>query len=245
MLDSEIPSPGELVRHAYRTLEAEREALFRIAVIPVFLQFMIVLLLGRHEKIDLMLLLALVLNLVPVTLFDVAWLRRLLRADAGDPPLPFRWTQRHTGFAVRLALLYLVVFIVFMLPSLLMRQIPASLITLLLFASVVIVFLVILRFSLFFVARAFDHPCELMQSWAATQAGAGRFFWGAVFTFLPAFLVLGIVAGIADGIGIAAALPLVTALVLIVITFIAHALLLAVIARVYEIRMTGLREAEF
>jgi hypothetical protein len=56
---------------------------------------------------------------------------------------------------------------------------------------------------------------------------------------------LGIVAGIAESTGIGSALPLVIDLLAVVISLIAHALLLAVIARVFEIRLMGFRREEF
>src|SRR5262245_50905550 len=245
MLDSEIPSPGDLVRYAYRTIEVERETLFRIGVIPVFLQFLITVLIGPREHFDFELLLALILNLVPATLFDVAWLRRLLGADAGDPLLPYRWTQRHTGFAGRLALLLAIVTAGFFVALLLMSWLPDSLLTLLLFAGSIFAFFIVLRLSPFFVARAFDSHCDFARAWAATRNGAGRFFWGAIFAFLPGFIVLGILAGMAESTGIGQMLPLVTVLVAVVINLLAHALLLAVIARVFEIRMMGFHTMEF
>jgi hypothetical protein len=244
MLDDEIPSPRDLVRYAYRKLEAEREALFRIGVIPVFLQFMITVLFGPREHLDLAFVLALALNLIPTTLFDVAWLRRLLGADANDPLLPYRWTQRHTGFVGRLAILLGIVVGAFGAAVFVFAWLPDHLRTILLIVGSVSAFFVILRLSPFFVARAFDGHCDLAQAWAATRSGAGRFFWGAAFSFLPGFIVLGIVAGIAESTGIGSALPLVTSLLAVVISLIAHALLLAVIARVFEIRLMGFRKGE-
>jgi len=245
MSDREIPSPGELARHAYRKIEAEREALFRIGAIPVALQFLIAVLIGPLSQSDPMLLVVAALNMIPVTLFDVAWLRHLLRAAGGDPPLPYRWTRRHTGFAARLAALYILMIIAAIPASFVAAIFPLTVIALLAFLLGVVFFYAFLRFSLFFTARAFDQEISLQQSWAATRDGAGRFFWGAAFSFLPGFIVLMIVFSIAKGTGFAAAFPLVTTLAASAVYYLCNALLLAVIARVYEIRVTGFREAEF
>ena len=101
MHSGEIPAPGELFRHAFRRLKTEQDHLFRIAVIPTLLYFLIFVFLRPLEQDLPALLLPLALILIPETLFDVAWLRWILGAGADDPPLPFRWTLRHTGYCGR------------------------------------------------------------------------------------------------------------------------------------------------
>jgi hypothetical protein len=245
MFDDEIPSPGALLRDAYRTIERQSADLFRIAVIPVFLEFLILILISQVNAGDFALTLTAVLMIVPFTLFDVAWLRHLLGAGTDDPPLAYRWTQRHTGFAGRLLLVNILISAGALPLAILASAFPSGLGRLLMLAGIIAGFYFLLRLSFFIVARAFDRSCEFMQSWAATKAGAGRFFWGAVFTILPATVVLAIVAEIANATGIGAALPRVMILLVATATFIWRALLFAVIARVFEIRMMGFRRAEF
>jgi len=245
MLDSEIPSPGDLVRYAYRKLEAEREALFRIAVIPVFLEFLILLVLFKADMGDLSMTLIAVLTLIPLTLFDVAWLRHLLGAGAGDPRLPYRWTPRHTGFAGRLLLLNILVSVAALPLAILASLLPVDLGRLLMLAGFVAAGYFLLRLSFFVVARAFDRSCDFLQSWTATKAGAGRLFWGVVFAILPILLVLAVVAEIAHATGIGAALPHVIMLLAAAANFVLRALPMAIVARVFELRMMGFQRAEF
>lgn len=245
MLDSEIPSAGDLVRYAYRKLEAEQEALFRIAVIPVFLEFLILVVLFQADMGDLTMTLIAVLTIIPFTLFDVAWLRHLLGAGAGDPKLPYRWTPRHTGFAGRLLLLNILLSVAALPLAILASLLPLELGRLLMLAGFVAGCYFLLRLSFFVVARAFDRSCDFLQSWTATKAGAGRFFWGVVFAILPIMVVLAIVAEIAHATGIGAALPHIIMLVTAAATFVLRSLLLAIIARVFEIRMMGFQRAEF
>lgn len=237
MHDSEIPSPRELVRHAYSRLEAERDQLFRIAVIPVLLQFIVLALLHLRERGLSTLLLAAALTLVAFTLFDVAWLRRLLGADAHDPPLTYRWTARHTGFVGRLLLIYLILMVVALPVALIAAMLPENLGLMLQAISAPLFFYVSLRLSPFMVARTVDGPCNLRQSWEGTRDGIWRFFWGAAFAVLPLTILVIMVREMMIAAGIAARLPLVMTLITTAAAFVIRALLLIVIARVYEVRM--------
>jgi hypothetical protein len=239
MPDREIPSPGELVRHAYRKVEAEREALFRIAAIPVALEFLISVLLRPQHLTDPLNLLAGIAILIPATLFDVAWLRRLLGADGTDPLLPYRWTRRQTGYLLRLAMLILLLLSPTWLLAMMVGPSSIGTLMLILLAGAIVYFFLFLRLSMFLIAQAVDQRCDLRQSWLATQQGAGRLFWGAAFVSLPVLIVAMVFVGVVDASGLARIFPLLTTLTLAVIQMIGRALFLAVIARVYEIRMTG------
>jgi hypothetical protein len=230
MDSSEIPAPGELFRHAYRRVRAERDHLFRIAVIPVALYFLALALLRPHQQDLPGTMLTLALVFIPMTLFDVAWLRWLLHAGAADPSLPFRWTRRHTGYLGRLiAAAMPVVFVAALFPE---NQRPIILIV-----SMPLFLYLSLRFSLFLVARTIDGVCDLRRSWVATRHGAWRFFWGAAFTTIPVLILLAVLGELVDVVGFAAMLPLVTMLLSSVASFALRALLLAVTAVVYDVKM--------
>jgi hypothetical protein len=239
MYNREIPSPRELVRHAYQRVEAERDQLFRIAVLPIFIYFLIFVFVQPQEQNLPAVLLVVVLAFVPETLFDVAWLRRLLGADGGDPPLPYRWTARHTGFIGRLAALHLMLIAVAIPVVIVASVLPQSLGFAFQFICIPLFFYISLRISLFLVARALDHDCDLRRSWEATRDGIWRFFWGVAFTVLPLMILVIMILELMIAIGIAKALPLVMILVTTAAAFLLRALLLVVIARIYEVRMIG------
>jgi hypothetical protein len=239
MSDREIPKPGELVRDAYRKVEAERQALFRIGAIPAALQFLIIVLLRPQDPGESATLIASLLNLIPATLFDVAWLRRLLGADSGDPLLPYRWGRRQTGYLVRFGLLILLLVFPIMFVAIAAGRISENAAAVLMIAGAIACFYVFLRLSLMLVARALDRPCDVRISWSATQEGAFRLFWSAAFVTLPVLLVGMTLIAIADTSGFALRFPLVTTLALVVIGLLLRSLFLAVVAQVYAIRIAG------
>lgn len=239
MPDRKIPSPGEFVRHAYRKIEAEREALFRIAAIPVALEFLISVLLRPQHLTDPLNFVVAATLLIPATLFDVAWLRRLLGADGADPLLPYRWTRRQTGYVLRLAMLSLLVLSPTWLFAMIVEPSSIGALLIMLLIGSIVYFFLFLRLSMFLVAQAVDQRCDLRLSWLATQEGAGRLFWGAAFVSLPVLIVAMVFLGVVVASGLARIFPLLTTLTLAVVQMIGRALFLAVIARVYEIRMTG------
>ncbi len=238
MDSSQIPAPGELFRHAYRRVRAERDHLFRIAVIPIALYFLVIALLQPYQQDLPGLLLSLALVLIPVTLFDVAWLRWLLGAGAADPPLPFRWTLRHTAYFGRLVALHLIL-IAAAVPLIVISSLfPGNLRPVFLIVCFPLFFYLSLRLSLFLVARTVDGACDLRRSWGATRDGAWRFFWGAAFTTMPLLILLAVIGELVDAIGFAARLPLVMMLFAAIAGFALRALLLDVTAQVYEVKMT-------
>ncbi|MFM9844775.1 MAG: hypothetical protein ACKVOI_17580 [Dongiaceae bacterium] len=240
MSDREIPSPGALVRDAYRKVEAERAALFRIAAIPAAMQFLIITLLHPQDPAEPSTFIASILNLIPATMFDVAWLRRLLGADAGDPLLPYRWGRRQTGYLVRFALLILLLAFPFMSIAIMLGQILGNAVAILMVAGAIGSLYVFLRLSMILVGQALDRSCDPRTSWSATQAGAFRLFWGAAFASLPVLLIGMTLIAIADTSGLALRFPLLTTLAVVVLGLVLRALFLAVVARVYGICMTGI-----
>jgi hypothetical protein len=237
MDSSEIPAPGELFRHAYRRVRAERDHLFRIAVIPVALYFLALALLRPHQQDLPGTMLTLALVFIPMTLFDVAWLRWLLHAGAADPSLPFRWTRRHTGYLGRLVALHLILIAAAMPVVFVAALFPENQRPIILIVSMPLFLYLSLRFSLFLVARTIDGVCDLRRSWVATRHGAWRFFWGAAFTTIPVLILLAVLGELVDVVGFAAMLPLVTMLLSSVASFALRALLLAVTAVVYDVKM--------
>ena len=239
MHSGEIPAPGELFRHAFRRLKTEQDHLFRIAVLPTLLYFLIFVFLRPLEQDLPELLLSLALILIPETLFDVAWLRWILGAGADDPPLPFRWTLRHTRYcgrrlAVRFILMAALV------PVIVIASIfPENLRPVVLSACLPLLFYLSLRFSLFVVARAIDGTCDLRRSWDATREGIWRFFWGAAFTAIPLLVLLAVIGELLNAAGIATTLPLAMMLLAATANFALRALLLAVTAQVYDVKMTN------
>ncbi len=240
MSDREIPSPGALVRDAYRKVEAEREALFRIAAIPAALQFLIITLLHPQEPGEPSMFIASILNLIPATMFDVAWLRRLLGADEGDPLLPYRWGRRQMGYLIRFALLILLLVFPVMFITIMAGQILGNAAAIVMIAGAIGCFYAFLRLSMILVAQALDHPSDPRISWSATRAGAFRMFWGAAFVSLPVLLIGLTLIAIADTSGLALRFPLVMTLVLVVLGLVLRSLFLAVVAQVYTICMTGI-----
>ena len=240
MSDREIPSPGALVRDAYRKVEAEREALFRIAAIPAALQFLIITLLHPEDPAEPSMFIASILNLIPATMFDVAWLRRLLGADEGDPLLPYRWGRRQTGYLIRFALLILLLVFPVMFIAIMAGQILGNAVAIIMVAGAIGGFYVFLRLSMILVAQALGRPCDPRMSWSVTQAGAFRMFWGAAFVSLPVLLIGMTLIAIADTSGFALRFPLLTTLALVVLGLVLRALFLAVVAQVYAICMTGI-----
>jgi hypothetical protein len=220
-------------------IEAEREALFRIGAIPAAMQFLIITLLQPRDPADPWTIIANIANLIPVTLFDVAWLRRLLAADAGDAPLPIRWTRRQTGYALRLALFMLMLLSPAWLILMMAQHMSINGLVFLLLAGAVACFYVFLRLSMVLIARATDQSCDFRRSWLATRDGAGRIFWGVAFIALPLLILFTIFSAIADATGFAAGFPLLTTLVIVIVALTGRALFLAVLAQVYAIRMTG------
>ena len=239
MSDREIPSPGALVRDAYRKVEAEREALFRIAAIPAALQFLIITLLRPQDPAEPSMFIASILNLIPATMFDVAWLRRLLGADAGDPLLPYRWGRRQMGYLIRFALLILLLVFPVMFFAIMVGQLLGNAVVIIMVAGAIGGFYVFLRLSMILVSQALDRPCDPRTSWSATQGGAFRVFWGAAFVSLPVLLIGMTLIAIADTSGLALRFPLLTTLALVVLGLVLRALFLAVVAQVYAISMTG------
>jgi hypothetical protein len=237
MHSGEIPAPGELFRHAFRRLKTEQDHLFRIAVIPTLLYFLIFVFLRPLEQDLPALLLPLALILIPETLFDVAWLRWILGAGADDPPLPFRWTLRHTGYcgrrlAVRFFLMAAVVPVI-----VISALFPENLRPVFLSACLPLLFYLSLRFSLFVVARAIDGTCDFRRSWEATREGIWRFFWGAAFAAMPLLILLAVIGELVNAAGFATTLPLAMILLAAVANFALRALLLAVTAEVYDVKM--------
>lgn len=237
MHNGEIPAPGELFRDAYRRLKAERDDLFRIAVIPTLLYFLIFVLLRPLEQNLPELLLTLALILIPETLFDVAWLRWLLGAGADDPPLPFRWTLRHTAYLGRRIALHLILIAAAVPVVVISSLLPENLRLIVLSVCFPLFFYLSLRFSLFLVARAVGGTCDLRRSWEATRDGIWRFFWGAAFTTMPLLILLAVIGELANAVGFATTLPLAMMLLAAFAAFAFRALLLAVTAQVYDVKM--------
>ena len=237
MYGGEIPAPGELFRDAYRRLKAERDHLFRIAVIPTLFYFLIFVLLRPLEQDLPELLLALALILIPETLFDVAWLRWLLGAGADDPPLPFRWTVRHTGYFLRRIALHLILVAAAVPVVVASALFPENLRPIVLIACLPLFFYLSLRFSLFLVARAVDGTCDLRRSWEATRDGIWRFFWGVAFATMPLLILLAVIGELVNAVGFATMLPLAMMLLAAIAGFAFRALLLAVTAQVYDVKM--------
>lgn len=239
MYSGEIPAPGELFRHAYRRLRAERDQLLRIAAIPIALYFLIIALLQPYEQDLPEVLLPLALIFVPETLFDVAWLRWILGAGADDPPLPLRWTMRHTRYFGRRIAVHLIQIAAAVPVILILSLFLGNLHPIVLIICVPLYFYLLLRFSLFLVARAVDGACDLKRSWAATRDGIWRFFWGATFTAMPLMILLAVIGELVDAIGFATRLPLAMMLLAAIAAFVLRALLLSVTAYVYSVKMMG------
>jgi hypothetical protein len=235
----EIPAPGALFHDAYRRLKAEHNHLFRIAIIPTLLYFLILAFMQPLEQDMPEMLLTLILLLVIATLFDVAWLRWLLLAGDADPPLTYRWTFRHTAYFIRLVALHF---------CLIAAAVPIVVISSLLSQNLGLVvqllclpifYYLSLRLSLFLVASAVGGTCDLRRSWAATREGAWRFFWGAAFTIMPLLILMALIGELMAAAGFAVNLPLSMMMLGSATGFVLRALLLAVTARVYETMIMG------
>jgi hypothetical protein len=236
MTATDLPSGMELARDAFRAVGAHRDALFRIAVLPLAAEFAAALLLRPQGPLDPSTFLLMAINIVLTTLFGVAWLRRLLDADAGDPPLPYRWSSAHTRFAAALLALVVIAAIA-VVPFALIAQAGAGLSGFVaLIAGVGVSFLIFLRLAMTLVGAAIGRPCGFGESWRATGSGAAQYVLGAMFAFMPVLVLIGVFVNVAQATGLAGALPLMTTLMLLALVYVGHALVFAVTALVYRLR---------
>lgn len=210
-----------LAGESLKTLLRERTAFLLLAIIPMTGSFLIEIALVSTGMISLFdpslgrsptageavtLLMAGFINLAFVTMFSVAWTRRLLLGAGPEPGLGIRWGRRELGYFGRLLGMVLVVALATFAVSLVMAS--AGLVLLSTVAAIVIALLVYVRSMLILPAAALDRPLPIAEALRATKGPImlwiAMAFFVACLPFLPLFFV---VAGLLNATGLNAAAP--------------------------------------
>ncbi len=253
-----MPTIGMVVGDSLRLMRQQRDHLLRVGLVPIIIMFLIDLLLraaldtvavepagdGAAPAPDprlLIVLLLVLLNAVPLSLFAVNWLRVLLLGPRAVSGLSLRWGLRETRFLLRGLLISLLAGLAIGLPMGLVMSLAAAvpgLESIVLVAAMLANIYVVLRLSFSLVALALDGTMSLPGSWQATRGVGGRLFLAVVavaFPFMAAALVVPLLLDVS---GLSAAAPLFRLLLETVLSLLVSAAGLTALAVVY-MRLAG------
>lgn len=237
-----------LAGDALKTVLREWNALLLLAILPAIGSFLLEIALVVTGLLDLFdpsagrvptggetvtLLMIGCINLAFVTIFSVAWTRRLLRGPGADPGFGLRWGRRELGYFGRLLGMLLVMALGTFGVSLLLTL--AGLAAIGTVGGVAIALFVYVRSMLILPAAAIDRPLPLGQALQATRGIAALWivlgFFLVMLPFLPLFLF---VAGILNVTGLSAAAPYASLFIQAAIGYAMQGAIVAMQALVYR-----------
>ncbi len=204
----------ETATTAYAKVFGQLPLLLRAALLPFLLSAVLALAAQGTENTPLRVILGL-LNLLPYTLFGVAWHRLiLLGPQAAAPPVMVRWEARHWRFCAYAMILALMNFALLQLLALLAggattdppqetgigAPLSMTLASLVMFLAIIFV---VIRFSFVFPAVAVDENYGLGNSWRHTRGQVARLLLTLLLTLFPLMLggmtLIGIIVTIMAG----------------------------------------------
>ncbi len=199
---------GATAMAALQLLSVRRDDLLRIAIWPLGLTFLLSALFHTWPS-PATWMLAGFANLVPLTLFAVAWQRLILRgSDPGEPSFAMRWTPRETRFVGRLLLQQVACGLGVALPLSFVMPIEGTAIEMLYVTAVMLAALFLaLRFSLVLPAIAVDHAYSVAQSWEDTANCGGALLGIMLLAVLPILAGFLLFMLLTEATGLAAVAP--------------------------------------
>lgn len=196
-------------RQVFGLLRLNHDALLRLAAAPLLLSFLLAILVNWLPS-DEMAILALLLDLAPLTVFAVNWHRLVLLGPQACPPdLGLEWGRRQTVFLGRTLVLGVGLGLAAALPVILAsRLLQASPIgvPLLLTAAAAVLFVAV-RLSLVFPAAALDRQYGFGSSWRDTEGFGFQLLGLMLATGLPFWAGALLLHVFADSTGLATAAP--------------------------------------
>ena len=225
-----------VVQAAYRLPWSYRDELLRLGVVPALLSFLIdladTLMMGGNT-----LPLLGIIDIVPLTMFQVAVYRLLLLGPGAVPPgIRPAWGRREFRFlglnlAIGLVFVLAILVLLMVLGDASFNNGPVVLLAL---AVALGGFYAYSRVSVAFPAIAVDHPLRLADAARCTAPVGGRLWLALILSAVPVVVVMLIVSQFMQGSGLAAAAPLASTFVLIAISYAGTAVTLVPIALAFR-----------
>lgn len=224
-----------LVQAAFRLPWSYRDELFRLGLVPVLLSFaieMIGTLLG-----DAALPVVMLVDLVPITMFQVAVYRLLLLGPAAvTPGIKPSWGRREFRFLGLYLVIGLAVTVIVLLMLLLVSEtgLANGPILLLVLGVTLLVSYGYSRVVVAFPAVAVDHPLRLSEAARCTQPVGGRLWLALILTLTPVAILMVIISQFLAVSGLAGAAPLATTFILAVLGYAATAIMVVPVALAFR-----------